>query len=60
MGPGDGIQNQRLLDLPTSIESPNDSRGQLLNMIQSDIVSIKQFRQVKINHNNGINYLTSE
>lgn len=57
VGPGDGIQNQRLLDLPTSIESPNDSRSQLLNIIQSDLVSnmvsIKQFRQVKINHNNG-------
>ncbi|KAL9917053.1 serine/threonine-protein kinase Genghis Khan isoform X1 [Glossina fuscipes] len=54
MGPGDGIQNQRLLDLPTSIESPNESRSQLLNMIQPDMASLKQFRQLKIGHNNGM------
>lgn len=54
MGPGDGIQNQRLLDLPTSIESPNESRSQLLSMIQPDMVSLKQFRQLKVGHNNGI------
>lgn len=53
MGPGDGIQNQRLLDLPTSIESPNESRSQLLGMIQPDMTSLKQFRQLKIGHNNG-------
>lgn len=53
MGPGDGIQNQRLLDLPTSIESPNESRSQLLSMIQPDMASLKQFRQLKIGHNNG-------
>ncbi|XP_059224968.1 serine/threonine-protein kinase Genghis Khan isoform X2 [Stomoxys calcitrans] len=54
MGPGDGIQNQRLLDLPTSIESPNESRSQLLSMIQPDMASLKQFRQLKIGHNNGV------
>ncbi|XP_075169358.1 serine/threonine-protein kinase gek isoform X2 [Haematobia irritans] len=54
MGPGDGIQNQRLLDLPTSIESPNESRSQLLSMIQPDMASLKQLRQLKIGHNNGV------
>lgn len=35
MGPGDGIQNQRLLDLPTTLETAEHTNKQLLSSLNS-------------------------
>lgn len=35
MGPGDGIQNQRLLDLPTTLETAEHANKQLLSSLNS-------------------------
>lgn len=35
MGPGDGIQNQRLLDLPTTLETAEHTSKQLITSLNS-------------------------
>lgn len=34
MGPGDGIQKQRLLDLPTTIETADQPNSQRVNLFK--------------------------
>lgn len=35
MGPGDGIQNQRLLDLPTTLETAEQTNKQIMSSLNS-------------------------
>ncbi|XP_053967271.1 serine/threonine-protein kinase Genghis Khan isoform X2 [Anastrepha ludens] len=52
MGPGDGIQNQRLLDLPTTIETADQISNQSFIIRQSSFTPHASARQI-INSQNG-------
>ncbi|XP_017472500.1 PREDICTED: serine/threonine-protein kinase Genghis Khan isoform X2 [Rhagoletis zephyria] len=52
MGPGDGIQNQRLLDLPTTIETADQISNQSFIIRQSSLTPHSAARQA-INSQNG-------
>ncbi|XP_067626892.1 serine/threonine-protein kinase Genghis Khan isoform X2 [Eurosta solidaginis] len=52
MGPGDGIQNQRLLDLPTTIETADQISNQSFIIRQSSLTPHAGARQM-INSQNG-------
>uniref|UniRef100_A0A034WNK9 non-specific serine/threonine protein kinase n=1 Tax=Bactrocera dorsalis TaxID=27457 RepID=A0A034WNK9_BACDO len=52
MGPGDGIQNQRLLDLPTTIETADQISNQSFIIRQSSLTPHATARQM-INSQNG-------
>lgn len=52
MGPGDGIQNQRLLDLPTTIETADQISNQSFIIRQSSLTPHTAARQA-INSQNG-------